>query len=152
MPAELFAVPDRINYADQLEISIPLMAASRLLDQLEFERAREAYESIYEHKDEIIGLYVREIECELVFLRLVAGDIEGARQLLTPDLRNYIETYRQVMSSKERILCAIALILDGDRTKAEEIYANLARRQADYLLQGEVKSDIEVMKSVFPRL
>ena len=148
MPDEWFDVPAKINYKDQLEVSIPMMAASRLIDQLEFTKAREAFEKLYQHKKEIVGLYVREIECELVFLRLITEDIDGAKELLTPQLRKYIEAYSRVMSSKERILCAMSLILDGDQPKAKEIYDNLVSRQSDYLLQGEVKSDLAIMSHI----
>lgn len=50
-----------------------------------------------------------------------------------------------MMSSKERILCAIALYLENDTQKAHEICDNLRKRQNDYLLQGEVKSDLAIM-------
>lgn len=148
MPDEWFDIPAQINYKDQLEVSIPMMAASRLIDQMEFTEAHEAFEKLYQHKSEIIGLYVREIECELVFLRLLNGDVEGAKELMTPQLRKYIETYSRMMSSKERILCSMSLIIDGDRSKATEIYDNLISRQSDYLLQGEVKSDLAIMSHI----
>lgn len=148
MPEEWFVVPQHINYKNPLEVSVPLMAASRLVDQLEFAKAEEAFDALYEHNEEIIGLYVREIECELIFLRLMAGDIDGARKLLTPALRKYIEAYRNTMSSKERILFAITLIMEGDPDRATEIYNNLDRRQTDYLLQGEVRSDLAIMETI----
>lgn len=148
MPDEWFVVPEQINYKNPLEVSIPMMAASRLVDQLEFEKAEKAFETLYEHKREIIGLYLKEIECELIFLRLMAGDIDGARKLLTPALRKYIEAYRNTMSSKERILFAITLIMEGDPDRATEIYNNLDRRQTDYLLQGEVLSDLAIMETI----
>lgn len=148
MPDEWFVVPEQINYKNPLEVSIPMMAASRLVDQLEFAKAEKAFETLYEHKREIIGLYLKEIECELIFLRLMAGDIDGARKLLTPALRKYIEAYRNTMSSKERILFAITLIMEGDPDRATEIYNNLDRRQTDYLLQGEVRSDLAIMDTI----
>lgn len=52
------------------------------------------------------------------------------------------------MSSKQRILCAIALYIDNDRAEAVTIYDNLRQRAGDYLLQGEVKSDIAITKSI----
>lgn len=148
MPDEWFVVPENINYADQLEASIPLMAASRLIDRMDYTAALKAFKELYAHKKAIIGLFVKEIECELVFLRLVCGDTEGAKELLTDSLRKYIDSYRRMMSSKERILCAVALVMDNDRERAVEIHDTLKQRQGDYLLQGEVKSDIAVMEDV----
>ncbi len=148
MPDQLFVVPDGVDYSDQLEVSIPMMAASRLVDEMKYPEALDRFEGIYSHKDEIIGLFVKEIECELVFLRLINGKEESAVELLTPELMSYIESYRKVMSSKERILCAMALFIDNDRDKALEIYNNLRQTENEYLLQGEVMSDLAIMKSM----
>lgn len=145
MPDEWFVVPEKIDYRDQLEVSIPMMAASRLVDELRYNEARNAFESLYAHKDELIALYVKEIACELVFLRLMGGDKEDASELLDENLKKYIKAYRKVMSSKERILCAIALKLDEQRDEAVSIYGDVCKREKDYLLQGEVKSDLAIM-------
>lgn len=148
MPDQWFVVPDNIDYHNQLEVSIPMMAASRFLDQMKYADALNEFEELYSHRDEIIPLYVKEITCEMVFLRLVTGDSSGAEELLDEELLKYIETYRKVMSSKERILCAICLFLENDREKANGIYEALRGRQNDYLLQGEVKSDLALMESM----
>lgn len=148
MPDRWFVVTPEINYSDQLEVSIPMMAASRLIDEMNFHEALTSFEELYSHKDEIIGLFVKEIECELVFLRLVNGKIDKARSLLTTELNKYIETYSNCMSSKQRVLCAVALYIDNDREKGVMIYKNLLRDEKNYLLQGEVKSDLSVMKSI----
>ena len=148
MPQDWFAVPETINYHDQLEVSIPMMAAGCLTDELRYADARTAYENLNNHKDEIIGLYVKEIACELVFLRLICGDIDGAKELLDENLKRYIKTYRKVMSSKERIQCAIALKLDGNREEATAIYDEVKKRRQNYLLQGEVDSDLAIMSDI----
>lgn len=145
MPAEWFAVPENIDYRNQLEVSLPIMAAARLVDEMNYVAARNAYEQLYVLKEQIISLYVNEIACELIFLRMMTGDIEGASTLLDKNLKRYIATYRKVMSSKERILCAIALNLDHNRDKAVSIYESVKNRKKDYLLQGEVRSDLEIM-------
>lgn len=75
----------------------------------------------------------------------MGGDEKGAAELLDDKLRKYIETYKKVMSSKERILCAVSLRLDHDPDKALSIYENLRDRAGDYLLQGEVRSDLAIM-------
>lgn len=88
MPDSWFVVPDDINYSDQLETSIPMMAASRQVDEMNFPEALKSFENLYSHRDKIIGLYVKEIECELVFLRLVDGQIDKAKELLTAELHS----------------------------------------------------------------
>ncbi len=148
MPEDLFSHPKDINYKNALEVSIPLMYTSRLIDNLKYDEALEETEALYSHKDEIMPLYVKEIACELVFLYLRTGNIEKAATLLDKDLRKYIDTYRKMMSSKERILVAIALYLDKDEAKAHEIYENFKARKDKYLLQGEVKSDLSLIEEM----
>ncbi len=148
MPDEWFEVPEKVDYKNVFEVTIPLMAASRHIDEMEWEKARREMEILYSHRDEIMPLYVKEIGCEMVYLLLMAGEKERAAELLNKDLKKYIETYRKVMSSKERVLCAVALFIDDDREKSLEIYENLKKRKDDYLLQGEVKSDLALMESM----
>ena len=148
MPDELFIIPDDIDYHNALEISIPLMYASRLIDRKEYKEALEIIEDLYSHKDEIMPLYVKEIACELAFLYMRTGNSDKAEAILDKDLMKYIETYRKMMSSKERLICAIALYIEKDESKAGQIYENLKARQEEYLLQGEVKSDIALMEDM----
>ncbi|MDE5847317.1 MAG: hypothetical protein K2H71_08200, partial [Muribaculaceae bacterium] len=108
-----------------LEVSIPLMYSSRLVDEMKYDEALKCLESLYSHKEEIMPLYVKEIACELAFLYLRTGNIGKAAALLDKDLRKYVETYRKTMSSKERLLCAVALYLDNDEAKAREIHDRL---------------------------
>ncbi len=145
MPDDLFAVPEHINYKNALEISMPMMAASRLIDEMRFDEALEAFEKLYAVRSEIMPLYVKEIACELAYLRLVVGQTQKAEALLDKELRQYAESYRRFMSSKERLLFAIALYLDGNREKAVEIYENLNASRNNYLLRGEVMSDLALM-------
>ena len=148
MPDDLFIIPDDIDYHNALEVSIPLMYASRLIDRKEYKEALEIIEDLYSHKDEIMPLYVKEIACELAFLYMRTGNSGKAEAILDKDLMKYIETYRKMMSSKERLICAIALYLEKDESKAGQIYENLKARQEEYLLQGEVKSDIALMEDM----
>ncbi len=145
MPDDLFSNPKDINYKNALEVSIPLMYASRLIDKMKYNEALAQIEELYSHKDDIMPLYVKEIACELAFLYLKTGKIEEADKLLDKDLRKYIDMYRKMMSSKERLLVAIALYLDKDKAKAQELYDNFQSRQYKYLLQGEVKSDLALI-------
>lgn len=146
MPDEWFEVPADVDYKNVFEVTIPLMAASRHIDEMDWEKARNEMETLYSYRDKIMPLYVKEIACELVYLLLISGETARASELLDKDLKKYIATYRKVMSSKERLLCAMALFIDNDRAKALEIYDNLKSRKDNYLLQGEVKSDLALME------
>lgn len=145
MPAKYFDVPDNIDYKNALEIAIPLMNASRLIDEERWDDAYKAYSELYSHKDLIMSLYVKEIACELAFLCLITGRREEADALLDKSLLQYIKTYSKVMSSKERILCAIDLFQNKDYEAAKKIFDALFAKRDKYLLQGELKSDLAIM-------
>lgn len=147
MPDEWFEIPKHINYKSALEAAIPIMHASRTLDMGCIEEAYQEFEDLYSHKEEIMPLYVKEIACELAFTSLATGRTDRARELLDEELMKYIETYRKTMSSKERLLFAIAIRIENNPEKADKIYQSLAARQSDYLLQGEAASDLALMSS-----
>ena len=168
MPEEWFEVTSDINYSNPLELSVPLMRASRLMDEYRMEEALMAFENLYSHKKDIMPLYQKEIACELCYLLMTTANgkekasvdefpmnpdseeneqtLTRVSQILDKELRRYVAAYRKVMSSKERLECAIALYMDGDRERAEKIFSDLKKRQNEYLLQGEVKSDIALME------
>ena len=61
-------------------------------------------------------------------------------------MMTYVTKHARVMSSKQRVLMAKALLLDGDRARAEQLYNEVIARHDSYLMQGEVETDIELMK------
>jgi len=146
MPDEWFELSPTVDYRNALEVSVPLMRAARLLDMERWEEAYREFASIYTHKDEIMGIYVKETACELIFTALLTGRRDEAETLLDKNLRKYIGMYRGMMSSKERIMCAISLYIDNDYAGASAIYEHLRDTADRYLLQGEVKSDIALME------
>lgn len=148
MPEKWFCQEGDVDYKNPLEVSVPLMRASRLIDEMKFEDAYQELDELYRHKADIISLYVNEIACELAFCAMATGRKERAVELLDKKLRKYIDGYCRVMSSKQRVLCAVALYIDGDRDKAQAIYDALYSGREDYLLQGEVKSDLAIMREI----
>ena len=149
MPSEWFLIDEAYaDYKNPLLVNIRLMAASRLLDEEKWEEAYVALTGIYEHKADIMGLYVKEVACELLFSAMVTGRTEQASALYADnELKNYIQQFKGVMSSKQRILCAVALYLENDSAKAQSIYETL-QQQHHYLMQGEVKSDLSIMNAI----
>lgn len=148
MPREWFVTEGEIDYGNALEASLIVMQASILVDEGKNGEALAAFEALYARRDSLIQLYVNEIKCELVYLMLLAGRKEDAAVLLDKELRKYIDQYRKVMSSKQRVLCAEALLMNNDREGATAIYDSLESHSNDYLLQGEVKSDLALMKAM----
>lgn len=147
MPQEWFR-QEETNYRDALQATVRLMAAGLPLDREEWETAYNELEEVIAHKKELIGLLAREAECELLFAALVTGRNERAEALYSKELEDYIRKYKKMMSSKQRQLFALALYREKDVAKAKEIYETVRRQKEKYLMQGEVKSDIALMKSL----
>ena len=115
----------------------------------EFETAHALFSEIERHKEEIVGLYVKEIECELLFLELIGERRkEEVERLYTDKIKRYIQRYKIMMSSKQRLLCALALYWENQPERAKEIYEKVARKRDKYLLQGEVNSDLDIMETM----
>lgn len=148
MPEEWFRQEGETDYKNALQTTIRLMYIGRLQDGEEWEAAYHELEEMMSHKNEVIGLFAKEIECELLCTALVTRRTERAEEIYTDPLAAYIRKYKDVMSSKQRILCVLALYREKDAAKAKEIYTAVCLRKDKYLMQGEVCSDIALMKSI----
>ena len=150
MPSEWFTTPqgDDFNWKDPLQLSIRLMEASYIMDCGDMEKSHQMLEEAYSHKESIAPLFVNEIVCELIYTSLATGLTERARELYTKEIQTYISQHRKVMSSKERVMFAIKLLMEGDPAGAREIMDSVSSRQNEYLMQGEVKMDLSLMEQL----
>lgn len=152
MPAEWFECDNDVDYRNPIEVSVPIMHASRLIDEMKWEDAYREFDNLYAHRDLLMPLLVNEIACEMAFCAMLTGRKEIAEKLLDAKLRKYIMSYSKVMSSKCRILCGIKLILDNNAPEAQAIYRNLNAGKDRYLLRGEVISDLDIMNHILPEI
>lgn len=149
MPEEWFDWEGDIDYGEPMQLNVRLMQVGRLMDLGQMEEAYAALEEMARHKEEMIGLLAKEVVCELIYLDLVTGHNRWADTLYTKEIELYVRQYSTLMSSKQRLLCAWALYKEQDREKARGIYENLLQKQAQYLLQGEVKMDLALVEALF---
>ena len=148
MPDELFTLDGGINYSDPLQANVELMKISRELDKGDIELAHEHFKELLNcHGKELLSLFRLEAGSELMFTSLATGDKDVAQNTINDNmLMKYITKYARVMSTKQRTLMAKTLLFDGDRAEAERLYNEVVARRDSYLMQGEVESDIELMK------
>lgn len=150
LPAEWFA-PFDTDFKDSLQVTLRLVRAAWMMDGLQWEEAYSELNDCYAHRDEMIGLLVDELACELLFVCLITGRYEEAERLYTLPLRKYIGHYRRVMSSKQRVLCAAKLYLEKDEAEARTLWQDLQRKRDQYLMQGEVAMDLALLDELFRR-
>lgn len=151
MPEEWFRQDGDIDYKNALQVAMRIMYAGWLMDRMQWQEAYDVLEEMEPHKADIVGLFAKELDCELAFCAMVTGRTERAREVLTDKLLNYVKAFSKVMSSKQRLLCAKALYIDNDSARAREIYEAVCARKDDYLMQGEVLSDIAIMETFLSR-
>ena len=148
LPDEYLSFDTDFDYKDPLAVNWLILSASVLIDRQEYDRAYTLLNHAMQHSKEIMQLFVYEIACELVYTALITGHIEQAKELYNKDLARYIEQHKNVMSAKQRISCAIALYIDKDAEKAQQIYREVCDRRDSYLMQGEVKMDLALMEEI----
>lgn len=146
IPEELFAISGVDDPTDVMQGSAIIIHATRLLDMGDTEGAYNMLAGVMKKKEKMVKLLVNEAQCELLFVSLMLGRAEEARTLYTEDLKKYIMTYSKIMSSKQRILHAVALFLDNDAAEARRIYDKLEANRSRYMMQGEVAMDLVLMK------
>ena len=150
MPAEWTQMSPDFDCRNSLVLAQYMLHIAVLMDNGDNESALTALESLHARRKVIMGLLVKEIECEIVYTALATGRHERAAELLTPQLVQYLKTYSKVSSAKSRCLYAIALYHDHDGDAAQRIYDGVVSHRDKYLMQGEVASDLELM-SRLPR-
>lgn len=146
LPSEYLTFDTDIDYKDPLQVNHLLMSASVLLDKMQYEECYEMLSTMMQHKSRIIPLMVNETACELIYTALVTQRIDEARALYDEQIQQYVEQHRNVMSAKQRLLCAISYFIDNDTQKAQNIYDAVATNRSNYLMQGEVAMDIALMQ------
>ena len=148
MPAEWFQSTGMTHYDNLIEVGDLMLRTAYQMDLGHMEVAQALLEGAYEHPDQIGPLMKNEVACELLYLYWATGQAERAAALLTPELEKYIRSTAGVMSSKQRILFAQALCGEKDTARALEIFRRLEASQDKYLMQGEVKMDLALMRQL----
>ena len=146
MAEEMFITEAPVDWKDGIQVNWQLMVVARLENQHRWEEAYALLQEGLANKKHIAALFQQELTLEMVFVCLVTGRLEEARERYTKNLRKYVKQFMKTQSSKQRIHFATTLLLDGNREEAFQILENLKTHRDDYLLQGEVDMDIELMQ------
>jgi len=144
LPSEMFR-DEPVDWSDGIQANWQLMVVGRMEMEHRWEDAlRLVNGGLAEPR--LMPLFATEFSLEKIFICLVTGRIDEAKALYTDQLRNYVHKFERTQSSKQRIHFAVALLLNGQREEAVAILNNLKSHHDDYLLQGEVATDIALME------
>ncbi|MEE1121003.1 MAG: hypothetical protein UHT92_04900 [Prevotella sp.] len=149
LPTEWFDYEFDSENVNPLVVNILAMKVGVLLDRMEWEEARELCAALLEKENHIPVIFLYEFRCEYVFTLLMTGEKAKAAEIYADKtLQAYIRQTQEIMPSRQRLLCAVSLLLDNYRAKAEEIAAKVERNREQYISLGEAISELEIMKSL----
>lgn len=152
MPAEWFDCDPMDDPKDLIRLASRLNHQARLIDQGRFVEAHAAVADLLAHFDELPQIVRFELAGEYVFTELLTtGCKEIVEKYWTKKQADYVKTGAKFSSAKQRILFAYALYAENDADKARQIYRDTLRLQDDYLIAGEVRSDLALMKELLDK-
>ena len=152
MPAEWFDCDTVDDYKDFLRLASRLNHQARLIDEERFLEAHSVVEDLLLHFDELPQLVQFELAGEYVFTELLTTNRnEIIEKYWTKKQADYVSLSARFSSGKQRILFAYALFAEKDWDKAQQIYHDTLTRQDDYLIAGEVRGDLSLMKNLLEK-
>ena len=148
LPAEYFGPQGEIDWGDGLQANWQMMVVAHMENLHQWDEAYKLLSEGINARGKMPDLFWMETACEMVFVCLATGRTDVAQRLYTPSLQNYVKTYSRTQSSKQRIAFAVALLMMGRHEEASQMLDALKMNRHEYLLQGEVEMDIELMETL----
>lgn len=145
MPDRLFIMPDLINWENPMHVAAVLALATRQQARHEWEESYQLLTEACIHKEDIMQLYQLELENMMTLACIATGRDDEARQHYTKDVAKYVTRHAPTMSDKQMTMMAVALALEGDRPKAEDILGKLEAERHKYIHQSDVALSLDLM-------
>lgn len=143
VPAELFAVRDGADMSNPMNNTMRVFACNRLMDEHRFAEARAETESLLGNEN-VLGVHKNMLVCDIVFCKLLAGEIESAEKMLDKGQKRFMAAMAK-NPSVIRTWYAYALLCEKDAAKAEKHKADFEKTAASYPYKGEQESERELM-------
>ena len=148
MPETLFNIPDPIDWKSPMHVAAVLASATRKQNLLQWEESYQQLTEAYQHKSDIMPLYQLELENMMTLACIATGRDEEARQHYTREVAKYVAQHAPTQSDKQLTTVAVALALEGDASRAEQIYKRLEADRNKYIHQGDVAMSLDLMRTL----
>lgn len=145
MPERLFNIPDPIDWKNPMHAVTVLASATRKQAQHQWEESYQQLTEANNHKSDIMPLYQLELENMMTLACIAIGRDEEARQHYTDKVAKYVSHHAPTQSDKQMTAMAVALCLESDRPKAEELLHKLEDERDKYIHQGDVAMSLDLM-------
>ena len=145
MPEHLFNIPDPIDWKSPMHVATVLGSATRKQAQHQWEESYQQLTEACRHKSDIMPLYQLELENMMTLACIATGRDDEARQHYTDKVAKYVTHHAPTQSDKQMTTMAVALALEGDRPRAEELLDKLEAERGKYIHQGDVAMSLDLM-------
>lgn len=146
MPDRLFNIPDPIDWKNPLHAAAVLASATRQQAQYHWEESYQQLTEALRHKSDIMPLYQLELENMMTLACIATGRDEEARQHYTDEVAKYVTHHAPTQSDKQMTTMAVALALEGDRPKAEQLLNKLDADHDKFIHQGDLTMSLDLMR------
>ena len=126
MPERLFTIPDPIDWKNPMHAATVLASATR-------KQAQHQWEESYQQLAEAIS-------------HNATGRDDEARHHYTDEVAKYVAHHAPTQSDKQMTTMAVALALEGDRPKAEQLLNKLDADRDKYIHQSDVTMSLDLMR------
>ncbi len=146
MPERLFNIPDPIDWKNPLHAATVLASATRKQAQYQWEESYQQLTEALRHKSDIMPLYQLELENMMTLACIATGRDEEARKHYTDEVVKYVTHHAPTQSDKQMTTMAVALALEGDRPKAEQLLNKLDANRGKYIHQSDLTMSLDLMR------
>ena len=145
MPEHLFALPDPFDWENSMHVAAVLLSVTRMMAFHQWEDAYQLLTEAHDNKDNYMRLYQLEIENMMTQVCIFTGRDDEARKHYSKDVAKHVTQHASTQSDKQLTLMAVALALNGDRPRAEQIFKELEARRDRYAHQSDVALSLDLM-------
>lgn len=148
MPETWFVLPLGADLGNPMIAGTAMQGAARQLERGDIAGADQAFRALLDRGD-LLGLYRREITCEVIFCGLLLGRSRAElEKLRSPELTRYEKATRRFFLCRVRQAYAWALLAEGDREKARVLRTDFEKAASRYPYIGELAGERQLLDRV----
>ncbi len=145
MPREWFEMPSDDEMKNPLLAPFGVFRANLLLSEYKFDEAKELIIKLLEMDTAMAGIHKKLLYCDLIFIRLLDGEIDEAKALLTKNQSAFMRTMKSFPSV---LRTYYAISLSGlDEKRSPEYYEKAFEKAAkSYPYKADSDAERELME------
>lgn len=145
MPEKMFVMPTVEEMNNSLISAIAVFRCNRLMDEQNFEEAKNLITTLLNREYNILGVYRNMLTCDLIYLNLISkNDSDEIEKLYSKSQKNFMKAMKTNLSVI-RTNYAYALLFEKDANKAQEIKIQFEKQEKTYPYKADFQSEYELL-------